>query len=279
MTLAEATTELGGRLLHESRLPGLSTWLRVRDWRVGQLQKMTNVEIYLDSRLEIDHLLEFGFPSVVIATGASWTTDLTDSRLVPVPASGSGPILTPDDLFAGAELSDPVVIFDFDQYVMGGCLAERLALAQHRVVFVTNGNEVSGWCQLTHDQWYAQKRLMELDVEIITGRYVTAYDGSTVTTACKYTGRESALEAASLVVVGVRRANDHLYRSLTSREDLTDAGIRSVQRIGDCEVPGAVVHAIYAGHKLAQEFDEVADQEVSFRMEQAVLEDLHAQGI
>ena len=37
--LAEATRELGGRVTRESRLPGLSEWVRVRDWRVGQIDK------------------------------------------------------------------------------------------------------------------------------------------------------------------------------------------------------------------------------------------------
>jgi dimethylamine/trimethylamine dehydrogenase len=51
VTLAEATTELGGRVTLESALPGLSEWARVRDYRVFQLQQMPNVEIYLASPL------------------------------------------------------------------------------------------------------------------------------------------------------------------------------------------------------------------------------------
>ncbi len=41
--LAEAEQELGGRINRESRLPGLSEYARVRDWRVGQLASMENV--------------------------------------------------------------------------------------------------------------------------------------------------------------------------------------------------------------------------------------------
>ena len=33
------------------------------------------------------------------------------------------------------------------------------------------------------------------------------------------------------------------------------AGIVSVARIGDCEAPGAIVHATYAGHRYARELD------------------------
>ena len=37
VTLAERDRELGGRVLHEARLPGLAPWIRVVDYRRGQL--------------------------------------------------------------------------------------------------------------------------------------------------------------------------------------------------------------------------------------------------
>ncbi|MDD9982608.1 MAG: NAD(P)-binding protein, partial [Gammaproteobacteria bacterium] len=94
VTLAEAGTELGGRLCRESRLPGLATWIRVRDWRRGQLDKLPNVEVYFASELSAEHVLEFGFPRVVAATGARWTTAACDVRSVPVPATFGGRVLT-----------------------------------------------------------------------------------------------------------------------------------------------------------------------------------------
>jgi dimethylamine/trimethylamine dehydrogenase len=45
VTLAEASDELGGRVSRESALPGLSVWARVRDYRVGQIREMANVEL------------------------------------------------------------------------------------------------------------------------------------------------------------------------------------------------------------------------------------------
>src|SRR5205823_887925 len=38
-------------------------------------------------------------------------------------------------------------------------------------------------------------------------------------------------------------------------EELTAAGIRSVTRIGDALAPGAIVHAVYSGHRYARELD------------------------
>ena len=256
VTLAEAGTELGGRLRHESRLPGLATWIRVRDWRRGQLDKLPNVEAYFDSRLSPEHVLEFGFPRVVVATGARWTTALCDARSVPVPATFGGRVLTPNDIMAGAEVVSPVVLFDFDQYYMGGCLSELLAERGHRVTYVTPADLVSAWCGNTHDQWYAQQRLIELGVTIVTGFFVSGFDGGSATLSGRYAGEVRELEAATLAVVGAREPEDALYRTLAARaQDLRAAGIRTLQKIGDCDVPGAVVHATYAGHRLAREFD------------------------
>ena len=256
VTLAEAGTELGGRLCPESRLPGLATWIRVRDWRRGQLDKLPNVEIYFDSQLSPEHLLEFGFPRVVVATGARWTTALSDVRSVPVPATFGGRVLTPDDIMAGAEVVSPVVLIDFDQYYMGGCLSELLAEKGHRITYVTPADVVSAWCGNTHDQWYAQQRLIELGVTIVTGFFVTGFDGEAASLSGRYAGEARKTEAATLVVVGAREPQDALYQALAARpEDLHAAGIRTLQKIGDCDVPGAVVHATYAGHRLAREFD------------------------
>ena len=46
VTLADAATEFGGRLRFERRLPGLSAWGRVVDWRLGQLRERPNVNLY-----------------------------------------------------------------------------------------------------------------------------------------------------------------------------------------------------------------------------------------
>lgn len=49
--LAEAGRELGGRVSLESRLPGLAECARVRDWCLGQIDKLSNVEIFRESEM------------------------------------------------------------------------------------------------------------------------------------------------------------------------------------------------------------------------------------
>ena len=55
--LAEATRTLGGRVAREARLPGLAAWIRVLDYRRGQMEKLPNVEIAYDSELTAEEVL------------------------------------------------------------------------------------------------------------------------------------------------------------------------------------------------------------------------------
>ena len=47
----------------------------MRDYREQQLRQLANVQVYFDSDLDAESVLEFGFPRIVVATGARWRTD------------------------------------------------------------------------------------------------------------------------------------------------------------------------------------------------------------
>ena len=85
VTLLDARRELGGRVLRESALPGLSEWRRVAEWRLTRLAKMPNVGLYPSSPMTADEILETGIPHVILATGATYRRD------------GSGPQHSPSD--------------------------------------------------------------------------------------------------------------------------------------------------------------------------------------
>ncbi len=70
VTLVEARKELGGRVSLESKLPGLATWVRVRDYRTTLIEAMENVEVYPGSRMSAQDVIDAGCEHVVIATGA-----------------------------------------------------------------------------------------------------------------------------------------------------------------------------------------------------------------
>src|SRR5699024_3464052 len=55
--LAEARRELGGRVTDEAKLPHLSAWIRVRDYRELVIQEeLPNVDIFLDNRMTVDQV-------------------------------------------------------------------------------------------------------------------------------------------------------------------------------------------------------------------------------
>ncbi|OCC02126.1 NADH:flavin oxidoreductase [Labrys sp. WJW] len=256
--LAEAGTELGGRVARESRLPGLSAWGRVRDYRQYQLSQMPNVEIYFDSQLSADDILGFGFEHVALATGSTWRRDgVARAHVVPMPIDPAMPVFTPDDLMSGRLPTGRIVLFDDDHYYMGGVLAELLARQGARVTLVTPSAYVSDWTRNTLEQGAIHRRLVEHGVEIVLNRVVARIDAGSVVTACTYTGTEARLEADGVVLVTARLQRDELWQGLKARRDAwADSGISSIKVIGDAEAPGPIAWATYAGHRYARELDE-----------------------
>ncbi|HWS61453.1 MAG TPA: FAD-dependent oxidoreductase [Steroidobacteraceae bacterium] len=256
VTLADAAREFGGRLVFETRLPGLATWGRVVDWRLGQLRERPNVNLYPGSELKPEDILGLEHGHVVLATGARWTKMLFSTLEFPVGELSAPGVYTPDDLAAGFVPPGPVVVFDFDNYYLAGAVAEKLAIEVGEVSYVTTAGNASAWTFMTNELPLVHRALGEAGVPIHTLHRVTAFDGATVTLADVYSGKEKDLACRSLVIVGMRKPRDELYHALLAREsELKDAGIASVARIGDSLAPGAIVHAVHGGHRYAREFD------------------------
>ncbi len=256
VSVAEAGEDIGGRLRFETRLPGLSGWGRVLDWRRGQLERLNNVDVYRGNRLSAQDILELGNAHVVIATGSRWQRLLYSPLEVPAGHLESGGVFTPDDVAAGARVESPVVVYDFDNYYMGSVLAEALARAGNRVSYVTPAGHASAWGIMSNEQPQVHRALFAAGIALHTLSRVTTFERGVVTLANQFTSAETRLECAALVIVGARLANDALHAALSARpEGLARAGIRSVTRIGDALAPGAIVHAVYSGHRYARELD------------------------
>ena len=260
VALAEASRHLGGRVLRESALPGMREYIRVRDWREGQIAKMPNVEVFRESRLTAQDIRDFGADHVVIATGARWRRDLfTGKRFEPI-ADEATPIFTPDDIMDGRLPDGPTVVYDADGYYMGGVIAERLRQAGLPVTLVTPDNQVSPWAGNTGEGWRVAGHLMAQGIDLLTAHELSWFDGAMVTLACAHSGRERALSAPALVMVGQRAPVDDLYTALRYAPDGSHAALPfTLARIGDCEAPAIIAAATYAGHRYAQELDTAVD--------------------
>jgi dimethylamine/trimethylamine dehydrogenase len=256
VTVAEAAEEIGGRLCFETRLPGLAAWGRVLDWRRGQIERLGNVSIYRGNFLSADDVLALGNTHVVVATGARWSRLLYSPLEIPVGRLEGPGVLTPDDIASGARIAGPVVVYDFDNYYMGSAVAEHLARSGHKVSYVTPAGHASAWTIMSNEQPQIHRALDAAGIALHTLTRVTAFERGALTLANLFTQAERRHECGTLVIVGTRFANDSLYAGLGTRAaELEGAGIRSLTRIGDALAPGAIAHAVYAGHRYARELD------------------------
>jgi dimethylamine/trimethylamine dehydrogenase len=268
--LAEASRELGGRVLGEARLPGLAAWIRVVDYRVGQLDRLSNVEQARESAVTPDEVLEFGFEHVAVATGARWRADGVGRWHTRPLDLGGVEVLTPDDLIAGARPGGTsVLLFDDDHYYLGGALAELLAGEGFGVTLATPAPRVSEWTVNTMEQERIHRRLLEAGVTLEPGSTLSGPGRLT----CVYTEREREVPCDALVLVTARLPQESLVEALLARRsDWGDAGLRSVRAIGDAFAPGTIASAVWDGRRFAEELDDDAPGDaVPFKREVVAL--------
>ncbi len=256
VTIAERSSELGGRLNFEASLPGLNAWARIKDYRLYALKQMDNVSLYTESELSLENILELQQQRVVIATGARWTRALYSSLEIPLGALAGAGVYTPDDIAEGIIPQGKTLVYDFDNYYLGGVLAEHLAKLGSSVEYATPAGHASAWTIMTNEQPYVHQALYALGVAIHTQTLLTGFEQSSVSLANIFTGHTSAIDFNSVVLVGLRLPDNKLYdQIMDAKESVKSAGIKSVERIGDAIAAGALVHAVYSGHQYARNLD------------------------
>ena len=263
VTLAEARSEAGGRVTWESALPNLNAWARVRDYRLGQIAPMTNVELYLESELTAEQVLEIGADHVALATGSTWRRDGIGRTLREALAgANSETSFSPDDIMDGKRPpKGGVLVFDDDHYYMGSMMADLLAGEGYQVTLATPGLCVGSWTEYTLEQGHIERRLLELGVEILPRHCVKAIGDGLVKMVSMMTG-EQVERPGTLVPVTMRLPYDDLYTALMAKpEKIEAAGIRSLRRIGDCYGPATIAAAVYEGHRYARELDTEIDRD------------------
>jgi dimethylamine/trimethylamine dehydrogenase len=254
VTLTEARREIGGRVLTESALPGLSEWRRVAEWRLSKPQTRPNVRMFSESPMTAQDVLDTGIRNVVIATGCSYRRDGIGRTIhQPIPGHDLPHVLTPDHIMAGKTPAGSVMIYNDDHFYMAGVIAEKLAKAGAEVTIVTAAPQISYWTQFTLEQEKIEKRLLSMGVRWFTRHIPTAIFNHAVSIECEVTGEARSIDADHVVLVTDRSPNDALYHELKPH---LDAGrLDFLKVIGDAEAPNTIAQAVYAGHLLAREFD------------------------
>ena len=251
--------------------PGSREWIRVRDWRIGQLTSSRTSRSTSTASSTPHRCANSASSTWWSRPGRAGRRDgVGTENFRPVPGHDRPSVLTPDDVLAGAEVVSPVVLFDNDTYVVGGCVAEKLAREGHDVTLVTPFAQVSPWTQWTIELPHVQPPA--LSRRECASSPTTTWPPSTtarVEVAGVHGEPARTIDAATVVLVTMREPNDALYRALRDDRDALDAaGIRSLRAIGDCHAPGLLSEAVFSGHEAARLLDGPDVTDLPFRIEQ-----------
>lgn len=247
VTLADQSSEAGGRVARECKLPGLAAWSRVRDWRLGQINKMPNVQLYLESTMTPETIAEFGADHIVVATGARWRRDgVARHHSKPIAISDTAQVLTPDDILDGARPKGrDVLLYDDDHYYMGGVIAELLCKEGYNITLVTPSYLVSSFTKASLEQPRIQTRMLELGVTIKANMALQSVSTDHAILVCVFTGKPEEISTDSVVLVTARDVEDQLSKTIR---------MPHVTCIGDCYGPGTIAAAVHSGRKFAEDF-------------------------
>jgi dimethylamine/trimethylamine dehydrogenase len=259
VSLVDSRPQLGGRLLWESQLPGARTFDRVREYRTYQLERLPNVQIFRESPLTADDVIEFGVQHVAVATGAHWRTDgvgpATPRGIRGLEEPDETWVLSPEQVVAQVLAAKPfgasAVVYDDDHYYVGHAVAELLRAQGVAVTLLTPLAEVSQWSYYTLELRRLEERLNAAGIRCMTRtRVLQVAQGRVVISV---NGEERSIEAACFVPVTLRVPNDELLKPLLERQaEWRRAGIKSLEPLGDLVAPGTIAAAVYAGAQLAR---------------------------
>ena len=261
VTIAEAQDVAGGRITREAALPGLASWRRVRDYRLGQINRSADAQLFLSSPLSAGDIAEFGADTVTLACGANWRGDGVGSRnFTPHGAR----YLTPDDVMDGrcdGAAPGSFVVYDDDHFYIASALVEKLAEAGHQVSYVTPLPSVATWTEHTLEQDRIISSMVARGVSLWPNVRLTDGGGF----AHALTGAPVDVPAGEIVFVGGRSPRNELEIALRD-----NGGLGEVYLAGDCLVPGIIQAAVLSGHSVARRILDPHGDHTQFLREQVI---------
>ena len=261
VSLADGGDEWGGRLVRERKMPRLSAWGRVVDYRLGQLQLMPNVQMYLDSHLTADDVEGFEADHVVVATGSTWRCDGTGrSHTGPIAGWNQSHVYSPENILNGELPEGPVVVYDDDYYYMATTVVDKLVAAGRSVTYITSAAIPSPWTLNTLEFDHIVKAMRDAGVEIIVNATLSSIGESAVDISQAFTDTNRQIPASSVVLVTGQLAKDALYYDLEKKQE--NGLIKSLERIGDCVSPALIAQATHDGRQAGMLYGKTVAPEV-----------------
>ena len=256
--LSEKSDTLGGRVVFESNIKGLSSWRRVSDYRINEIRQKANVQVYKESVVTLELVEGLGIENIFIATGCYWRNDgVGRSNRRGITGLSNLNVLTPSEALTQQDsLADSIVIYDDDQGYLASAIADHLSSAGHNITFVTPASAVSPWTEHTLEQHRIQSSLLNQNVTIITNRTIIHADEKNVSARCVYTGNINQIPCKTLILVTERLPDTTLYTQLNdSIKKSNKSKPYHIKLIGDALAPGLIADAVFSGHLAAQNFE------------------------
>jgi dimethylamine/trimethylamine dehydrogenase len=243
--LCESDKEIGGHMRNVMRYPGLAEWGRVISYREGQLDRLKNVEVHTGTgEMSADDVLQYGADKVVLCTGSRWRDDgysyVTMAAIPGVDAAGPA-FCTPEQVMAGKDVGQRVVVLDTDGYFTGIGMAELLVDQGKDVTIVTQHAEVAPMTLYTLEYDNLQRMMNEKGIRHYTQHWVEEVEPKNVVSVKIFNvyrdgyrrttepvkdelprrqGTEvEVLDCDTVVLVTGREANNQLYKELRARKD------------------------------------------------------------
>ena len=263
VTIADAESEAGGRVTREARLPGLNSFIRVRDYRLYQISQSANATLYLSSQMTVSDIEAHDADNIILATGATWRADGVGSSRFETQEFKHTVMMTPEDIMNGSLDDLPqtrVAVYDDDHFYMGSCIAEAAANAGHQVAYFTPLPKIATWTDLTLDQARIIERLSTLKIKMHPNATLKA-DGLFQN---NLSGETLKADYDVLVFVGARISNNSMTDTLQKEQP------ERIFSAGDCVAPSIIQAAVLSGHTVARQILEGITQKREQTLLQAV---------
>jgi thioredoxin reductase len=249
VTLVEKADRLGGQVNLILKTPGRETFGLVTTDLSRQLEK-AGVTVILETEATPQLVAETGADGVIVATGAVPSRtgfSMVNPMIERVSGVGQENVVHAWDVLDGSRpVGDRVIVLDDDGTRAAAGVCEVLLDAGKQVEIVSRFNALFPSTFTNLDLATLYGRLMSKGLRDRLNHWAKEIDGTTVTTFNLFTGKETALEADSVVLATGPKANDGLYFELKGR-------VPNLHRIGDCVAPRKLDHAIYEGYVAGRE--------------------------
>lgn len=247
VTLAEASSELGGQFRLAGLQPRRGQILDFINWYVIQLDQL-KVDVQYHTLMEADDVRACGADAVILATG-SQPSETGYQRCLPgfdvLPGIERGKVCAVEDVMSrAAQLGASVLLLDDSGTWRGAGTAWSLAEKGYKVCLLTPDPYVARELTRTSADIPLREKLTKLGVEFITDSVLLEWRGDAAVIKSFLSGVESLRQFDSLVLACVNTPEK------TLQQELTGEGL-PIHSIGDCVSPRQAPAAIYEGRRVA----------------------------